>query len=717
MSCCGKGCCPPTTSYVGIEGDERPRCWPDGLPQTKDQIQAETLGVEMQGARVKSWGAKLRPGVWFYVLMVLVGVVVGNVPELPKHGSISDTSVHLSSSPLTARWSCHAPKKACGEGCYDPMFSNCCVHTDSTHGLCPVTMSCCGMGCCPSPTICVAAVASVKGVWCWPSGLPTDKDQIPTSAIKVDRIASSVSATTLTILSQPSFNQDAVNPDRPEKRGSGTGAGGHGSLPIKYSGAARPTIPRLFQALVFLRSWVAAVADIISPGPGGEVEISSTEKRKGAGGHASVSMKSSGKARPSVSRLFQALLLLRSSVQPATGEETNSDPSEKKGGGGHSSGGHGSSSSGSRAGGGGGGGGGHYGGGGHSGAARPTVPRLSRALVLLRSSVVGSLSANATPARVDTSSSEKRDPKGKKGGCDDKCGRDAESSAAKPAIPSRFRTLALLKYVVTNPVGAREVHSARPRETLRVYYPNNTQPGGHSKLPGRGGPPGVPTHSSASRASIPSLFSLLLSLTPSRVFGVAPSHPSLPIFPLEKRKPLDKRWSCIPPKMSCGTGCYNVNNSTCCYVPGWHATGICAWGYECCGGFCCDEGWLCHEGKSGSESMCWPPSLVNKTSLAARATSEVSDKGVARKNASKEAYVAADDGHGVERQWSDGGCALGVCWDAIAFKVTSSAAYIAVSFMFVGGVVLLVSIGIVSLVKRQRSRKESCYDRPSAQTL
>ena len=98
--------------------------------------------------------------------------------------------------------------------------------------------------------------------------------------------------------------------------------------------------------------------------------------------------------------------------------------------------------------------------------------------------------------------------------------------------------------------------------------------------------------------------------------------------------------------------------------------------------------------------MCWPPSYVSKTSLAIRATSEVGDRGVVRRDVSKEASVVADDGHGAERQWSDGGCALGVCWDAIAFKVTSSAAYMAASFMFVGGAVLLVSMGIVTLMKR-----------------
>jgi hypothetical protein len=289
--------------------------------------------------------------------------------------------------------------------------------------------------------------------------------------------------------------------------------------------------------------------------------------------------------------------------------------SEKKGA--HGSGGHGSRSA---AGGGG-------GGGAHSGAARPTIRRLLRALVMLKCAVV----CGASPAQCT-----------------------AIDGGGKFGL----------------------------EETLRVSYPNITHHEGHGVGPGGG-----TSRSSGSRPHIPKLFSLLLHLTHSK------ATPQNPLEQLEHVHRLEARWSCHTPKMPCGDGCYNANNSSCCYVPGWHATGICPSNHECCAGFCCDEGWTCHEAVPESASMCWPPGYTS--TLAARATSQASGVYFAKE-------IAGDDvsDHGDERQGDGLRCASGICWDAIAYKVTSNAVCVAASFTLVCAAVLLGSMGIVNMSKQ-----------------
>jgi uncharacterized membrane protein YgcG len=281
------------------------------------------------------------------------------------------------------------------------------------------------------------------------------------------------------------------------------------------------------------------------------------------------------------------------------------------------------------------------------------------------------------------------------------------SAAARPAIPRLFRTIVLLKFAVadraspTNPKLMRDEIEVNLSEKTDIEPHNSAHGGGHGggghSHHGGGSGGGNNTRSAAARPQIPRLFSLLLYLSPSIALHLSPRHPTLPmqaLEPISASHTLDKRASCHPPKMQCGSGCYNANNSTCCYISGWQATGICAWGYECCAGFCCDEGWTCHQGKPESESMCWPPGYTS--TLVARATGGA---GKAKDKARDDEFVAGAVGGGCahvrgnqgESGNREGICPLGPCWDSIASAIKTAGVSVAVFVAFVGLVQTCVS--------------------------
>jgi hypothetical protein len=87
--------------------------------------------------------------------------------------------------------------------------------------------------------------------------------------------------------------------------------------------------------------------------------------------------------------------------------------------------------------------------------------------------------------------------------------------------------------------------------------------------------------------------------------------------------------------------------------------------------------------------------FVGRLDIPTQATSKDIDRQFVEGSAGVEVSV----GPGDERQGDGRRCAIGICWDSIALKVTSASAYVAGSFMFVVAVVLLGSMGVVAMVR------------------
>jgi hypothetical protein len=371
--------------------------------------------------------------------------------------------LNASSSPLSKRWSCHPPKQACGDtniGCYNPHFSRCCATPDEFYGLCPLDMTCCDTSCCPEDTTCYSVVDGVEGLWCWPNGLPQNKNQIPTSALNQVSVARVTGMTNNRI----------------------------------KNGGARPRAPALLYLIFLLVPFVV-----------GNLSMNTVEIAR----------------ETSTSTIRASIPATTPDIQTPSETQIDIDLSEKKG----------------------------FkfrpaGGGAHSGATRPAIPRMFRALVMLKFAVADSISAVTQSVSTELGDELDVDLSEKGGG-------------------------------------------------------------------GRGGGGSSGSKSNAARPAIPSLFHILTLLKAS---GATPHHPSPPTPPLSQQSTshrLEPRGSCHPPKMTCGSGCYNANNSTCCYTTGWRVTGICPWPYDCCAGFCCEEGWTCHEVNPDSDSICWPPGYTD----------------------------------------------------------------------------------------------------------
>jgi hypothetical protein len=87
---------------------------------------------------------------------------------------------------------------------------------------------------------------------------------------------------------------------------------------------------------------------------------------------------------------------------------------------------------------------------------------------------------------------------------------------------------------------------------------------------------------------------------------------------------------------------------------------------------------------------------VGRLDIPTQATSKDIDRHFVKGSEGDEVSVSpGNEGRGDGRR-----CALGVCWDTIALKVTSTSAHVAGSFIFVGVAVRLVWIGVVAMMKR-----------------
>ncbi|KAF2829016.1 hypothetical protein CC86DRAFT_436669 [Ophiobolus disseminans] len=222
--CCGDICCAP--GKVCARSSTGPKCWPQaGRIKGRDEDQETdetdedapvTLKTESEhattdddinddksrpvqkvavsagaaavagaaaganGSKKKSMGAA-RPSfptiLYFFLLLIPFFTLIGWAKTTPTtyyqaitNGGVPQLAPERATS-LFKRWSCHEPKRKCGEeGCFLPATHQCCQAPDGKYGMCESSKGevCCGSMCCASGTECRAAQTDYL---CVPKGL------------------------------------------------------------------------------------------------------------------------------------------------------------------------------------------------------------------------------------------------------------------------------------------------------------------------------------------------------------------------------------------------------------------------------------------------------------------------------------------------------------------------------------------------------------------